>query len=121
MSAKEAGMPTPVAVAETVKEPAMVLAVKRGAVATPLPPVLTVALLAKEPDAPLPGMAKMTERPGTGLSYMSRTVARRVVAKGAPMVALWLLPVLAMIVAALPAVFPSAKTACSPDALARTA
>ncbi len=53
------GTPPPAAVALTVYDPALVLAVKAGAMATPLLSVVTVA--------PVSGATKLTATPGTGL------------------------------------------------------
>src|SRR5947207_1090527 len=76
---KLAGEPTPEAVALTLKLPAVVLAVKVGAVATPLALVETVGELAKVPEAPLAGAVNVTVTPDTGAKAASRTSAERAV------------------------------------------
>src|SRR5260221_2005392 len=66
---------TPLAVAVTEYEPATVLAVNVGAVATPLALVVAVALAPNVPEAPEPGAANVTLTPGIGLENASRTMA----------------------------------------------
>src|SRR5258706_354350 len=75
VSEKFAGVATPLAVAVTVYEPVVALAVNAGAVATPLALVVTVGLPANVPEAPAPGAANVTLTPGTGLEAASRTSA----------------------------------------------
>ena len=73
------------------------MAVKVGAVATPL--VLVVLVAAADPEklalAPLPGAVNVTVAPFTGLPPLSFTVACSAVAKFAPTVALCGVPALA--------------------------
>jgi hypothetical protein len=67
---KEAAVETPVALAVTLKAPALVLAVSAEAVATPLAFVVTATEVVpplKVPLAPLEGAVKVTETPLTGL------------------------------------------------------
>jgi len=66
---------TPLTVAVTVYEPAVVFAVNAGAVATPLALVVTVALAPNVPEAPEPGAVNVTLTPGIGLESASRTMA----------------------------------------------
>src|SRR5258708_39891811 len=56
---------TPLAAAATVYEPATVLAVNVGAVATPLALVVTVALAPNVPEAPEPGAVNVTLKLGS--------------------------------------------------------
>jgi len=74
----EAGVVTPDTEAVTVKDPALLLAVKVDAVATPLELVVAVVVavpLAKVPLAPLPGAVKVTVTLATGLLEASTTSA----------------------------------------------
>ena len=78
MRAKVAGALTPATLAETEKEPAVLLAVNCGAVATPSLPetAVTVAPAApKLPLAPLAGALKVTVAPATGWAEASVTRA----------------------------------------------
>jgi hypothetical protein len=81
--AKLAGEATPETVACTVYAPAVVLAVKVEAVATPEPLLVAVVVLEPEnaPLAPLLGAVKVTKTLGTGLFPQSVTVAPRLVPK----------------------------------------
>src|SRR5215472_15625966 len=87
----EAGVVTPDTEAVTVKDPALLLAVKVDAVATPLELVVAVVVavpLVNVPLAPLPGAVKVTMAPWTGFVPESRTVADRFVLKALRTVAL---------------------------------
>jgi hypothetical protein len=69
VSAKFAGFKTPATVAVTVYAPAVLLAVNTGAVATPCPFVLTVAVVptpVNVPLAPLVGAVNVTTAPPSG-------------------------------------------------------
>jgi hypothetical protein len=111
VSEKFAGVATPLAVAVTVYEPDVALAVNAGAVATPLALVVTVGLPANVPDAPEPGAANVTLTPGTGLASASRTVALSTVANAVLTVVLCGVPAVAVILAATPGVLVSEKLA----------
>jgi len=81
----------------------VLLAVNAAAVATPLAFVVAVFTPpAKVPLAPLPGAAKVTVTPFTGLLLASRTVACSAVAKAVLIAALWGVPAVAVIVAGGP-------------------
>jgi len=83
---------------------AVVLAVKTGAVARPLPFVVAVVTPpANVPLAPELGTAKLTTVPNTGLPNASSTVTPNGVVKAVPIVALWGVPAVADMVAAGPA------------------
>ena len=73
----DAGVLTPLTDAVTAKLPATVLAVKAGAVATPLAAVSAVAVNMPEnvPLAPVTGAVNVTLTPPTALPYWSRTWA----------------------------------------------
>src|SRR5262249_48225736 len=73
--------------------------------------VVTVALAAKVPEAPEPGAANVTDAPATGLPKASATLACKAVANAVLIVALCGVPALALMPAAAPAVFVSAKLA----------
>jgi hypothetical protein len=88
VSEKLAGDATPLAVAVTVYEPDVALAVNAGAVATPLALVVTVGLPVNVPEAPAPGAANVTLTPATGLASASRTVAWSTVANAVLIVVL---------------------------------
>src|SRR5258706_5281787 len=75
VSEKFAGVATPLAVAVTVYEPDVALAVNAGAVATPLALVITVGLPPNVPEAPEPGAANVTLTPATGLEAASLAIA----------------------------------------------
>jgi hypothetical protein len=105
VSEKFAGVPTPLAVAVTVYEPEMVLAVNAGAVATPLALVVTVGLPPNVPEAPEPGAANVTLAPGTGLENASRTIAWSAVANAVLTVLLCGVPADVTMLAATPGVF----------------
>jgi hypothetical protein len=111
VSEKFAGVPTPLAVAVTVYEPDVALAVNAGAVATPLALVVTVGLPANVPEAPAPGAANVTLTPATGLDDASRTSALRAVVNAMLTVVLCGVPAVAVILAGAPAVFVSEKFA----------
>lgn len=83
VSRKLAGVPTPATVATTAYEPAALLAVIFGEVATPEALVTTVAMTepAKLPLAPEAGAVKVTVTPETGLPPESNTVAANGLAK----------------------------------------
>ncbi len=84
---------------------------KAGAVATPEALVVTVALDANDPLAPLPGAAKVTDAPLTRLLEASLTVAVIVVPKAVLIVALCGVPVVAVMDAAGPALLVKEKLA----------
>src|SRR5215467_14935471 len=108
VSKKFAGEETPETEAVTVKEPAVVLAVMTAAVATPEAFVVAVVTPpANVPLAPLPGAAKVTTAPITGLLNESLTVACNCVAKAVFTVALCGVPAVAVIVAGTPATPPA--------------
>jgi hypothetical protein len=101
----------------------VLFAVNVGAVATPLLFVVTVAEPPKVPLAPVPGAAKVTLTPLTGLLLASFTVAFMAVANAAPMAALWGVPAVAATLDAGPGVFVRLKLAgvLTPTTLAATA
>lgn len=80
--------PPPVTAAVTVYAPALALAVA-AALATPLALVTAAAIVA---DAPEPGAVKLTVAPGTGLPWLSLTVADSDCANAVRTVADWALP-----------------------------
>src|SRR6187549_1884918 len=108
------------AVAVTLYEPAMPLAVKAGAVAMPLALVTTVALAANVPEAPVEGAVKVTLTPLSGLLPASATRTCMAVANCVFTVALCGVPAVAVIVAAVPAVLVRAKVVLSAPAVAVT-
>lgn len=77
VSEKMAGLETPGALAVTVYDPTVLLAVKAGDVACPLAPVVAVAVGcdANEPPGPLAGAVNVTVTPETGLPPESFTTA----------------------------------------------
>jgi hypothetical protein len=77
----------------------------------PLLFVVTVADPVKVPLAPLPGAANVTDAPFTGLLLSSIAVACSVVANAVPTVALCGVPIVAVIDAAVPALFVKLKLA----------
>jgi hypothetical protein len=81
-----------------------VFAVSVGAVATPLLLVVAVAVAdpAKVAVAPLLGAVNVTVNPLTGLLAMSNTVACNPVAKAVAKPALWGVPAVAAMLAAMP-------------------
>ena len=87
------------------------MAVKVGAVATPLASVMTVAELLNVPLAPLPGAANVTDAPGTGLLDESRTVAFNAVGNAVLTVVLWGEPAVVVMLAGAPTVLVRAKVA----------
>ena len=112
VSKKFAGAATPATVAVTVYDPAVALAVKTADVATPL--ALVVAVFtppANVPLAPLAGALNVTVTPLTGLLPASFTVATSTAANAVLMVTLCGVPLVAMMLAAAPAVFVSEKFA----------
>lgn len=87
VSAKVAGVATPLTDPETLKLPKMQLAVNVDAVAIPEEFVVAVVLApppAKVPLAPEPGALNVTVTPGTGLLAASFTMAARFVPKATP-------------------------------------
>ena len=107
-----AAVATPVTVAFTTNEPAALLAVKVGEVATPEASVDTVTEApppAKLPLAPLAGAENVTLAPLTGLPPESFTVATRGAAKAVLMVALWPPPLVTLIDAGGPTVLVAVK------------
>ena len=103
---KSTGPASPDTVAATMYgPPAVALAVKAKAVATPFAPVVAVLLvlpLAKVPDAPEVGAVKVTLAPGTGLPNASATITASCVPKAAPTGADCGVPEATTIVAAAP-------------------
>ena len=102
----------------------MLLAVN-GAAATPealVATVIVVVLFENSPDAPLAGAVKVTLTPATGLLPASRTVTASALAKAVLIVAdCGVVPALAVIVDAAPAVLVSEKlTVVNPLAAAVT-
>src|SRR5215467_16383202 len=111
VSEKLAGVETPETEAVTVYgPPAMLLAVKTGAVATPC--ALVVAVLtppAKLPLAPLEGAVNVTVTPETALPPASFTVATRGAGNAVAIVVLWGVPLVAAMLAADPALLLNEK------------
>src|SRR5262252_3147288 len=109
VSEKFAGVETPETDAVTVYGPPVTLfAVKTAAVATPEAFVVAVVTPpANVPLAPLPGAAKVTTAPLTGLLNESLTVACNCVANAVFTVALCGVPAVAVIVAGTPATPPA--------------
>src|SRR5215472_6537683 len=106
---------TPETEAVTAYAPAVVLAVKTAAVATP--EAFVVAVLtppANVPLAPLAGALNVTVTPLTKLPKGSLTVACSCVAKAVFTVALWGVPAVAVMLLAAPARLVSEKLACVP-------
>ena len=95
---------------------------KAGAVATPLPFVVTLVDPPKVPLAPLPGAANVTVMPLNGCPPESFTVACSAVANAVFTVALCGVPPLAMMLAGVTAVLVKLKLAgvATPDTLAVT-
>ncbi len=89
------------------------MAVKAGAVATPLALVVAVAVAEppKVPLAPPAGAVKVTVAPLTGLPPASFTVACSAVANTVLTAALWGVPALAAMLAAAPALLVRLKLA----------
>jgi hypothetical protein len=116
---------TPVTEALTVYAPAVVFAVKAGALAMPLAFVFTTIVVPpfvpsrNVPLAPLEGAVNVTVALFTGLPPLSFTVACKV-AKAAPMVTLCVAPPVAVIVAAGPVRLVSEKLVETVPALACT-
>lgn len=107
-----AGVATPVTVAFTTNEPAVLSAVKVGEVAMPEASVDTVTEApppAKLPLAPLAGAVNVTLAPLTGLPPESFTVATRGAAKAELTVAVWPPPLVAVIEAGGPTVLVAVK------------
>ena len=103
VSEKMAEVETPETEAVTVKAPAVLLAVKTAAVA--IPDELVVAVVtppANVPPAPLPGAAKVTITPFTGLLPASFTVTWNCVVNAVLTVALCGVPAVAVMLAAGP-------------------
>ena len=98
------------------------MAVNTVEVATPLALVVAVLLPAKLPLAPDAGAVNVTVTPCTGLPPLSFTVATSGAANAVLMAALCGVPLLAVIVAAVPAALVSAKLAgvLTPATLAAT-
>jgi hypothetical protein len=94
-------------VAVTVYVPVVVLAVRAGAVATPLTLVVAVAVARplKVPLAPVPGAVNVTVAPLTTLPPASFTIACRAVPNAVLIAVLWGVPAVAAMLAAGPAVF----------------
>lgn len=111
VSAKEAGVATPAAVAVTVYEPSVGLARNAGAVAMPLAFVVTVGFAANVPVAPEAGAANVTETPLTTLWAASFTTAWNGVANVLLMPAVCGVPATAVMDAAGPGRFVSENTA----------
>src|SRR5260221_10326920 len=112
---------TPLTVAVTEYEPATVLAVNVGAVATPLALVVTVALAPNVPEAPDNGAANVTLTPAIGLLDASLTVACSPVANAVVIAALCGVPAVAVMLAGAPAVLVIEKLAgATPLAVAVT-
>src|SRR3984957_13845713 len=104
--ANPAEVETPATLAVTVKLPVWPLAVSAGAMATPLPFVVAVALL-DPPNvalAPLTGALKVTVAPFTGLPLPSFTVAWSNVPNAVLTAALCVTPAVAVILAGAPIV-----------------
>src|SRR5437588_757480 len=95
----------------------MVLALA-ASLAWPLAPVVTVAPLGKVALGPVPGPAKVTLTPDTGLPKASDTVATSGLAKFVFTVALWPEPEVTTMVVAVPAVLVRVKAAGVPTPLA---
>ena len=98
------------------------MAVNAGAVATPLLFVVTIADPPNVPLAPVPGAAKVTLTPLTGLLLASFTVACSAVANAVPIAALCGVPAVAVTPAAGPGLFVRLKLAgvLTPETLAVT-
>jgi len=99
------------------------LAVKTGAVATPLELVIAVFTPpAKVPLAPLAGAVKVTVTPPTALPPASFTVACNCVPNAELIVAAWGVPAVAVMLAAGPALFVNEKFAgvATPETVAVT-
>jgi hypothetical protein len=99
-------VPVPGAVAVTLYEPAVLLAVNTAAVATPL--ALVVAVFtppANTPLGPEPGAVNDTTTPPTGLPNASVTVASRFTGNAVLTVVLCGVPAVAAMLAAPPEVF----------------
>lgn len=104
--ANEAFDVTPLTEAVTVYAPPVALAVKAGAVATPLESVFTCVVApppAKVPLAPLAGAVKVTVAPLTRFPPLSFTVAFKAVGKAVVTGALCGVPAVAMMLAGGPA------------------
>src|SRR6202158_5225273 len=116
---------SPLAAAVTVYGPPAVALAVNGAAATPdalVATVIVVVLLENRPEAPDPGAVNVTLTPATGLLPASRTVTASALAKAVLTVAdCGVVPALAVIVVALPAVLVSEKlTVVRPVAAAVT-
>jgi len=113
VSEKFAAVTTPATVAVTVYgPPAVPLAVNVAEVATPLAFVTAVFTPpAKLPLAPVPGAVNVTVTPETGFPPLSFTVATSGAAKAVLMVALCGVPLVAVMLAGVPAVLVSKKFA----------
>src|SRR5690349_24167204 len=114
VSEKLAGEATPLADPVTLYAPATLLAVKTAAVATPCAFVVAVFTPpANVPLAPLPGAAKVTVTPLTGLVNESLTVACSCVAKAELTVAFCGVPAVAVMLDGMPAPPPVGLKAAS--------
>src|SRR5947207_2167653 len=124
VSEKSAGVATPATLAVTVYgPPATLLDVMAAVVATPLPLVVAVFTPpAKLPLGPVPGAPNVTVTPATGLPPASFTVATSGAANAVLIVAPCGVPLVAVMLAAAPAVFVSEKFAgvATPASLADT-
>jgi len=112
VSEKAAFAVTPLTEALTIYAPAVVFAVKAGALATPLAFVVAwavVTLPGKVPLAPLVGAVNVTVALFIGFPPLSFTVACSSVWKAFPTVALWVAPPVAVIEFAGPVRFVKAK------------
>ena len=110
---KEAGVNSPTA-AVTTYLPTVALAVRDDEMAMPW--LLVAAVFVKLPPlklalAPLKGALKVTDAFGMGLPYASFTVAANGAPNAVSTIALWGVPPVAVIEAAGPGVFVSAKLA----------
>ena len=122
---KVAGVPTPAVLAATLYLPAVPLAVKAGAEATPEVLVVAVAVMpppANVPLAPLEGAVNVTVTPGTAFPPPSFTVACSAVANAVLIGALCPEPCVAVIEPGAPGVFVRPKVAgvLTPTTLAVT-
>jgi hypothetical protein len=113
----DAGLATPVALAVTVYEPSVELAVKAFEVAMPEALVTAVLEVVKAPLAPEPGGVKVTVTPLIGLLPASLTVACSGTAKAVLIIALCPEPEVTVIVAAGPGVLVRANRAGVPTPL----
>jgi hypothetical protein len=114
VSEKLAGVATPDTVAATTYPPNVPLAVNTVDVATPLPFVTAVLVVAKLPLAPVAGGVNVTVIPLSGFPPASFTVATNGDAKAVSTAALWPEPLVTVTEAGVPAVFVRLKLAGVP-------